>query len=117
MKLINVREIGVGMINDLILKLEQIGLSSYEAKAYYALIRKSPANGYEISKIAKIPISKVYEILNRLKVKGVILESIAESGMYYPIPPVKLLNKAKLDFTRIFSSRHFQWKYHPWRHQ
>lgn len=54
-------------MKDVILKLEQLGFSSYEAKAYYTLLRKHPANGYEISKIGKIPAAKIYDTL-RLKV-------------------------------------------------
>lgn len=47
-------------------KLEQLGFSPYEAKAYYTSLRKHPANGYEISKIGKIPASKIYETLHPL---------------------------------------------------
>ncbi|WP_033165874.1 helix-turn-helix domain-containing protein [Clostridium sp. KNHs205] len=42
-------------MNDIILKLTQFGFSTYEAKAYLALLQKNPAIGYEVSKIAKIP--------------------------------------------------------------
>ncbi len=38
---------GGDRVNDIMLKLEQLGFSSYEAKAYYALIRKYPSIGYE----------------------------------------------------------------------
>ncbi|CUH95265.1 hypothetical protein P22_1335 [Propionispora sp. 2/2-37] len=85
-------------MNDIILKLEQLGFSSYEAKAYYALIRKHPSNGYEISKIGKIPSAKIYETINRLKMKGAIIESTAEAGKYYPVPADKLLAKVKQEF-------------------
>jgi HTH-type transcriptional regulator, sugar sensing transcriptional regulator len=60
-------------MNDLLLKLEKLGLSSYEAKALVALMQRHPANGYEVSKLAKIPPSKIYETLQRLKNKGVII--------------------------------------------
>lgn len=86
-------------MNDIILKLEQLGFSSYEAKAYYALIRKYPANGYEISKIGKIPSAKIYETLNRLKMKGAIIESSIEKGKYYPVPSEKLLARLNQEFT------------------
>lgn len=86
-------------MNDIILKLEQLGFSSYEAKAYYALIRKYPINGYEMSKIGKIPSAKIYETIHRLKMKGAIIESPTETGKYYPVPAETLLGKLKQEFT------------------
>jgi len=97
-------------MNDIILKLEQLGFSSYEAKAYYTLLRKHPANGYEISKIGRIPAAKVYDTLNRLKVKGVIVESSTESGRYYPVPPGTLISKVKEEFADIISDLELQLK-------
>lgn len=97
-------------MNDIILKLEQLGFSSYEAKAYYALIRKYPANGYEISKIGKIPTAKIYETLNRLKVKGAIIESATETGKYYPVPPETLLTKLKQEFFSMIQDLESQLK-------
>ena len=88
-------------MNDIILMLEQLGFSSYEAKAYYALIRKYPANGYEISKIGKIPSAKIYDVLNRLKMKGAIVDSSTETGKYYPVPSEKLLARLNQEFSSM----------------
>ncbi|HWR07972.1 TrmB family transcriptional regulator [Sporomusa sp.] len=75
-------------------KLESLGFSAYEAKAYYALLRRFPANGYEISKLAQIPPSKIYEVLTKLKNRGAVLDSQSEPVLYYPVQP-------KILFTRI----------------
>lgn len=88
-------------MNEIILKLEQLGFSSYEAKAYYTLLRKHPANGYEISKIGRIPAAKIYDTLNRLKIKGIIVESGTEAGKYYPVPPETLIGRIKGSFADI----------------
>ena len=40
---------------DLVEKLKEIGFNSYEAKVYIALLKKFPATGYEVSKLANIP--------------------------------------------------------------
>ena len=86
-------------MNDLLLKLEKLGLSSYEAKALLALMQKHPANGYEVSKLAKIPPAKVYETLKRLKNKGVIItDEQVEPVQYYPIPHEKLIHMLKQDY-------------------
>jgi sugar-specific transcriptional regulator TrmB len=98
------------VVNEIILKLEQLGFSSYEAKAYYALIRKYPANGYEISKISKIPSAKIYETLHRLKMKGAIIESDMETGKYYPVPAETLLAKLKREFTSMIQELEIQLK-------
>ncbi|VBB09524.1 sugar-specific transcriptional regulator trmb [Lucifera butyrica] len=97
-------------MNDIILKLEQLGFSSYEAKAYYALIRKYPINGYEISKIGKIPSAKIYDTINRLRIKGAIVESTTESGKYYPVPADTLLAKLKQEFTLMIQDLEGQLK-------
>lgn len=83
-------------MNDIILKLEQLGFSPYEAKAYHALLRKHPASGYEVSKIAKIPTAKVYETLNRLKNKGTVVETGA--GKFCPLQPALLIAKLKQEY-------------------
>ncbi len=75
-------------------KLESLGFSTYEAKAYYALLRRFPANGYEISKLAQIPPSKIYEVLTKLKNRGAVLDSQSDPVLYYPVQP-------KILFTRI----------------
>lgn len=89
--------------NDVIFKLQQLGFSSYEAKAYYALVQKHPANGYEVSKIAKIPPAKIYETLTRLKNKGAIIDSNTEPVKYYPLPPDTLLPRLKKDFLNVIA--------------
>lgn len=37
---------------DLVEKLKEIGFNTYEAKVYIALLKKYPATGYEVSKLA-----------------------------------------------------------------
>lgn len=85
-------------MNNIIIKLMQLGFSSYEAKAYVALLQKHPTIGYEVSKISKIPTSKIYETLINLKNKGAIMVSNSEPVNYYPIPPETLLQRLKNDF-------------------
>ncbi|WP_371380010.1 TrmB family transcriptional regulator [Sporomusa aerivorans] len=95
-------------MNDIILKLEQLGFSAYEAKAYYTLLKKHPANGYEISKIGRIPAAKIYDTFSRLKIKGFIIESSTETGKYYPVPPDKLISRVKTDFAGIIDGLELQ---------
>ncbi len=88
------------MMQGILLKLEKLGLSSYEAKAYVALTRRHPANGYEIGKVARIPPAKIYETLTKLKNKGiVIVDENVEPLQYYPIPHDKLLHQLRQDYS------------------
>lgn len=72
-------------------KLEGLGFSPYEAKAYCALLAKNPATGYEVSRQAGIPSSKVYETLERLIAKGAVTTVAGEDGQLYMPLPVQAL--------------------------
>ena len=91
-------------MDDIIFKLTQLGFSTYEAKAYLALLQKNPAIGYEVSKIAKIPTAKIYETLTSLKNKGIILSSTSEPVLYYPIDPDVLLKRIHKEFDEKMES-------------
>ena len=66
--------------------LEDLGFSTYEARAYLALIKEKHATGYRISKTSGLPRSRVYEILERLTSKGYAATLPAEPVEYAPVP-------------------------------
>jgi len=71
-----------------ILKLTQLGLSTYEAKAYTALLRESPLTAYEIAKNSGIPSSKVYEVIKKLELRQMIQSIQGERArMFVPASP------------------------------
>jgi sugar-specific transcriptional regulator TrmB len=79
---------------EVVTKLSEIGFSEYEAKSYIALIQKNPSTAYEIGKASGVPSSKVYEVLNKLKEKGMILAVEEEEGKpkrYIPQHPEDFL--------------------------
>ncbi len=59
--------------------LQQLGFTSYEAKAYIACLSCHPATAYELSKASGVPSSKIYETVNKLVGRGII----------QPLPPGK----------------------------
>lgn len=85
-------------MNNMILNLTQIGFTSYEAKAYFALLQKHPAIGYEISKLSRIPTSKIYEALTGLVRKGAIICSATEPIYYSPVDPEIVLQKIEKEY-------------------
>ncbi len=50
--------------------LREMGLNAYEVDAYMALLESGQMTAMEISREAKVPYSKIYEVLNSLKEKG-----------------------------------------------
>ncbi|HLG22783.1 MAG TPA: helix-turn-helix domain-containing protein [Candidatus Manganitrophaceae bacterium] len=77
-------------------KLSEIGFSEYEAKSYLALVQKNPSTAYEIGKESGVPSSKIYEVLNKLKEKGMILsveEEGAKAKRYIPQQPDEFLTR------------------------
>lgn len=85
-------------MNDMILNLTQIGFTSYEAKAYIALLQKHPAIGYEVSKLSRIPTSKIYEALTGLVKKGAVICSATEPVYYSPVNPDVLLEEIEKEY-------------------
>ena len=74
--------------------LVALGLTEYEGKIYLALLKESPANGYQLSKRTGVPRSMVYEALGRLHARGAVLKSGDERAtIYRPLPPDQLLER------------------------
>ncbi|HEY65351.1 MAG TPA: TrmB family transcriptional regulator, partial [Caldilineae bacterium] len=75
-------------------RLQVLGFSEYEAKAYVALLRKSPVTGYELSKLSGVPRSMIYEVLGRLASRGAVLSTMADGARrYMPVPADELLDR------------------------
>ncbi len=82
------------MEQDTLDHLVDLGFSEYEAKAYVALLRESPATGYQVSKTSSVPRSMVYEVLSKLTARGAAMELHKEGKTQYaPIPPSEFLNQ------------------------
>jgi sugar-specific transcriptional regulator TrmB len=59
------------VVNSVAERLSNLGFSSYEAKAYLALLSFQPATAYELARESRVPTSKIYEVLERLVQRGV----------------------------------------------
>jgi HTH-type transcriptional regulator, sugar sensing transcriptional regulator len=84
--------------------LDELGFSPYEARAYAALVARSPANGYEVAKTAAIPTSKVYETLKRLERRGAARRFSASPVRYAATPPADLLAALRHSFSKAADS-------------
>lgn len=91
-------------MDEIVEKLKQLGFNSYEAKVYLALLKKYPATGYEISKLADIPQARAYDTLKALENAQVVTSSKNKPVTYTPIKPKELTKqfKRKIDATIDF---------------
>ncbi|KXH80643.1 TrmB family transcriptional regulator [Sporosarcina sp. HYO08] len=87
---------------DTIKILKELNFTEYEAKAYLALLEKSPLSGYAISLSSGVPRSKIYEVLAGLVERGEVMMSHENTALYSPVPPKELINmkkqRAKISF-------------------
>lgn len=91
-------------MDEIVEKLKEIGLSEYQSKVYIALLKKFPATGYEVSKLANIPQSRTYDTLKALEGMNIVLASSQKPVTYTPIKPKELTKryKRKIDSTINF---------------
>ncbi|SRR5579884_848355 len=71
--------------------LQQLGLNKYEAEAYYTLLSRGPLTGYEMGKYSQVPLSRSYEILERLTEKGLALIQPGDPPRYRAQEPQQFL--------------------------
>ncbi len=76
----------------------KLGMTTYEAKAYLALLRCGESYGSEISKNSLIPGAKIYETLDRLVEKGLAYLTKDNPVCYQALPLEDYLNNKQNDF-------------------
>jgi sugar-specific transcriptional regulator TrmB len=74
-------------------KLEMVGLSPYEAKAYVALVAHGYGDANIIAKTAQIPRTSSYKVLESLKAKGFAIATSGRPVIYKPEPPEKIKDR------------------------
>ena len=93
---------------DLVEKLKEIGFNTYEAKVYIALLKKYPATGYEVSKLANIPQSRTYDTLKVLEEKNVVAATNTKPVSYTPVKPKQIISsyQKKMNSTINYLEKH-----------
>jgi predicted transcriptional regulator len=79
--------------------LQRVGFNKYEAEAYAALLQHGPLTGYELGKRSGVPLSRSYEILERLTSKGLALVQPGDPPRYVAEAPRQLLDRTRTDMT------------------
>ena len=75
--------------------LRKMGLNAYETDAYLALLEGGHLTAMKTSSEAKVPYSKIYEVLNSLKQKGWAKSTETRPSKYYPVPPLEAAASAR----------------------
>jgi sugar-specific transcriptional regulator TrmB len=83
---------------DLVPPLGALGFSLNESRAYAALLRESPATGYEVGVRAHIPRSAVYGVLRRLVQAGAARSIAGAPERFVPAPLTDLLTLLRKRF-------------------
>lgn len=76
-------------------KIKELGLNSYEAKIWTALLSRGVSTAGEISDIANVPRSRSYDVLESLEKKGFIIMKVGKPIQYIAVPPEEVMNRVK----------------------
>ncbi len=81
-------------MTEVIEQLQQLGFTEYEARAYVALLRQSPQNGYELARNSGLPRANVYSVLEKLEERGAVVRlEETNSVRYAPVSPEELIQR------------------------
>ncbi len=76
--------------------LKDFGLTEYEVKTYVALVESGPMPASELSRVASVPYSKIYEIIGNLEGKGWVESEQGRPSKYYPKAPSLALESSRM---------------------
>ncbi|MCK5854235.1 MAG: TrmB family transcriptional regulator [Sulfurovaceae bacterium] len=90
---------------DFLNKLKSLGLNSYEAKLWLALLSVGTSTAGELSDIANVPRSRSYDVLEGLEKKGFIMTRLGKPIKYLAIPPSEVLERVKNKIKKEFDEK------------
>ena len=80
-------------------RLQALGLTEWESRAYLALVEEAPLSGYAVAKRSGIPRGKVYEVLASLVSKRAVHVARSDPQLYGPLPPKELIERMRQQMT------------------
>jgi sugar-specific transcriptional regulator TrmB len=81
-------------------QLRELGFTDYEARTYLALLERSPATAYEVSKTSGLPRANVYTALESLTKKMAVQPVSENPSRFAPIKPKILFERIATDVSR-----------------
>ena len=80
---------------ELLNKLKDFGLNTYESKLWTALLSRGVSTAGELSDIANVPRSRSYDVLESLERKGFIITKLGKPIKYIAVSPNEVLERVK----------------------
>ena len=80
---------------DLLKKIKDFGLNSYEAKIWTALLSRGISSAGELSDISNVPRSRTYDVLESLEKKGFVMMKLGKPIKYMAISPTEVIDLIK----------------------
>jgi sugar-specific transcriptional regulator TrmB len=74
-------------------RLQRLGLTSYEARAYLALLRRDSSTAAETARLAGLPRQRVYDVLSTLVEKGLASTRPGRAVKYAATSPEQALER------------------------
>lgn len=93
-----------GIEDRVVAAMKDLGFTATDAKAYVALLKDSPATGYELAARSSVPRSAIYNVLRRLQALGLINPIQDKPARYVPLPPERLFELLETRFVRSLDS-------------
>ncbi len=72
---------------DLAATLGRLGLTTYESRAYLALLRRDSSSASEVARLAELPRQRIYDVLASLLEKGLAAARPGAVAKYAATPP------------------------------
>lgn len=75
--------------------LRDFGLSEYAARAYLALLELGTTEARDVSRLARVPIAKIYSTLEQLQMRGLVIAYPGSPKRFEPAPFREFLGKLR----------------------
>lgn len=90
-------------MKDLIQQFKNMNFNEYEAKAYISLVKQGTVTAYQVSKDSGVPRARIYDVLDNLVEKGIVIkEEIDEAKQYSPLAVDVFLQKVQTNWQHNF---------------
>lgn len=91
---------------DMLNKLKDFGLNSYESKLWIALLSRGVSTAGELSDISNVPRSRAYDVLESLEKKGFIIVKVGKPIKYIAVSPTEVVERVKKKVSEEAEQRH-----------
>ncbi len=93
----------INMDAETISYFSSLGLTEYESKAVVSLITKGALQAPDISRTAEIPKTRVYDVLEKLEEKGLVISMEGRPKKYQSVETEKIIQKLIEEKQKEFS--------------